>query len=552
MAIEAANQVARSGLGIKGFNIKDIVFRNVLNVPATEEGIDTQFYLRSAASGTRAPWYHFQLYSYTNGDWADVCHGSIQVDYVETDGAVDSSTERSRTSAIYDKMYEAGHKACSQAVDTQQFYMCLQDCGLDYGSSFQLLRAMAHNNNGEAVGQLSPFEWVSDAGLNPAQDHIVHPTTLDCVLQVTFAALFKGGLQKMPTTIPTKVNRLWIANSGLQSTDLVKLYTKVKAIGRHEDAFVLGLDSVDSSPRIIIEGLETTHVSENTPQSQDMISRLCYNIYWKPDINLLDQDQVMNFCQAVDAFQSEPVELCQNLQLLVLVYITKTVQALDETRYEDLEVHIQKYVSWMRLQLDRFNDGTLPCRLPQWSSLLQDPDYQLWLENKMANASVQGKFYTEVGRNLLDIIEGRVDPLVLLFQGNLAKEYYQDIANSVSFMNPLLKYLDALAHKNPGMNILEVGAGTAGMTTHIMKTLNRHGFDEIGSPRYAHYDYTDLSRSFFQSAQDLFRDQGARITFNALNIEHEPVSQGFEAGSYDLVIAASVSSVFSAQRRMKF
>lgn len=101
-----------------------------------------------------------------------------------------------------------------------------------------------------------------------------------------------------------------------------------------------------------------------------------------------------------------------------------------------------------------------------------------------------------------------------------------------------------LAHKNSSMKILEVGAGTGGMTVQVMKTLAIHSENELGIPRYRQYDYTDISRSFFGPAQDKFRDHGKRLNFKTLNIENDPELQGFECGTYDLVIAASVSLIF--------
>jgi ubiquinone/menaquinone biosynthesis C-methylase UbiE len=101
--------------------------------------------------------------------------------------------------------------------------------------------------------------------------------------------------------------------------------------------------------------------------------------------------------------------------------------------------------------------------------------------------------------------------------------------------------LDALAHKNPSLKILEVGAGTGGMTVQIMRILSEHGENESGIPRYGQYDYTDISRSFFGPAQDMFSNHGKRLNFKALNIENDPGLQGFECGTYDVVVAASVS-----------
>jgi len=113
--------------------------------------------------------------------------------------------------------------------------------------------------------------------------------------------------------------------------------------------------------------------------------------------------------------------------------------------------------------------------------------------------------------------------------------------NSVPPVKRFARYLDALVHKNPGLKILEVGAGTGGMTVQMMKILAVHGENELGIPRYGQYDYTDISRSFFGPAQNLFVDHGKRMNFKVLNIEKDPELQGFECGTYDIVVAASVS-----------
>lgn len=64
-------------------------------------------------------------------------------------------------------------------------------------------------------------------------------------------------------------------------------------------------------------------------------------------------------------------------------------------------------------------------------------------------------------------------------------------------MEPLKRDLDILAHKSPGMKILEVGAGTAGMTDPVLQTLLLHEENETETARYAQSDYTDISSLFF-------------------------------------------------------
>lgn len=93
----------------------------------------------------------------------------------------------------------------------------------------------------------------------------------------------------------------------------------------------------------------------------------------------------------------------------------------------------------------------------------------------------------------------------------------------------LQKYLDALAHKNPAMKILEVGAGAGtGATKDTLSTLGR---------RYIQYDVTDPSPVDFNEARKRFPDN--RVRFQVLDSEHDPVPQGFEAGTYDAVLATA-------------
>lgn len=96
------------------------------------------------------------------------------------------------------------------------------------------------------------------------------------------------------------------------------------------------------------------------------------------------------------------------------------------------------------------------------------------------------------------------------------------------------------------MRVLEVGAGTGSMTDIMLRSLGRG--DESNERRYGQWDYTDISRSFFGDAQDEFCQEGDRMRFNTLNIEQDPEVQGFECGTYDVVVA---SLVFHATADLK-
>lgn len=52
--------------------------------------------------------------------------------------------------------------------------------------------------------------------------------------------------------------------------------------------------------------------------------------------------------------------------------------------------------------------------------------------------------------------------------------------------------------------------------------------------------YTDISPGFFEKAQERFRDYASVLKFKKLDLENEPLGQGFEEGAYDVVVAGNV------------
>ncbi|KAJ8122283.1 hypothetical protein ONZ43_g1483 [Nemania bipapillata] len=88
----------------------------------------------------------------------------------------------------------------------------------------------------------------------------------------------------------------------------------------------------------------------------------------------------------------------------------------------------------------------------------------------------------------------------------------------------LLRYLDALAHKDPSMKILEIGTGTG----DILSTLGQ---------RYLEYHVTESSPSASLKEQKALLD--SRVSVKPLDLGEDPMQQGFEAQSYDAVVAVA-------------
>jgi len=140
------------------------------------------------------------------------------------------------------------------------------------------------------------------------------------------------------------------------------------------------------------------------------------------------------------------------------------------------------------------------------------------------------------GDRLVAILRGDAEALTLLFPdgatGDAARFYSE---------SPLFRGYNQLAAAaigqavsdllgNGRLRVLEVGAGTGGLTQHVLPVLPANGCE---------YVFTDLSPLLLTAAEARFEDY-ANLRTARFDIGKPPEAQGFTAGSFDMLIAANV------------
>ena len=545
MALEAAKQLSPDTEKVSGFRIRDTQFKNPLRVPSNEDGVEIQILLHSIPTQTDSPGavWAFEICSLLQDKRVFNCHGSVEAEYDDKADVVSSISRSLRHALTSRNTFEERQATCHKTADRKAVYNAMQQAGLNYGPSFQLLDDLASNEDGEAIGSITPYFWMAEGDSNHPQPHVIHPATLDCVFQLGFVPMANGGVEALPTMVVSGIQDIWLSSSGLSSPTASSLDVCSKSMlkGNKLEMSVNAVSTL-GSPCISISGIEATVVAQK-PNASSSIP-LCYHVAWKPDPEATDQNTVRAFCETNRPPPSPSLRTTfQNLGALMILDMTRALQHLSMRGVKELPAHLQNYALWMKRQLDRFMDGSLPNTVPEWKDVLDDADRQndlrLW-----ANAQASWvRLYSSTGQNLPAIFDGELDPLSWLFSTGHAQNFYKDAIELLDCRGPVLSFLGLLVHKVPDMKIIEVGAGTGIFTSWVMEAMtgHRHGSD-IG-PMCASYDYTDISWSFFGDAQHKYQDYGARIQFKTLDIEKTPADQGFEHGSYDLVIAGNVGTV---------
>jgi NADPH:quinone reductase-like Zn-dependent oxidoreductase/SAM-dependent methyltransferase len=250
--------------------------------------------------------------------------------------------------------------------------------------------------------------------------------------------------------------------------------------------------------------------------------------------------RLASYCAAyAKSQQPEPVGYYRELDFMLYKFLDRAMTALaDFTPEYTLSVppYLKKYVAWARFQQENFVNEKTPLKKAEWAELIENEAYFEAACHRIASSNAQGYAYVRTGQNLLSILRGEQDALQFLYSQNMMSNFYQEFNSNRAGLDQWAVYLRILADKNPGMKILEIGAGTGGSTARVLQTLYPTGASQ---PLYRSYDYTDISPAFFDNAAQMYKRYPG-LKFRTLNIEDDASINKFELGSYDLIVAGSV------------
>ena len=177
------------------------------------------------------------------------------------------------------------------------------------------------------------------------------------------------------------------------------------------------------------------------------------------------------------------------------------------------------------------DDDALPVELRD------DPEkFHVQMAEKYSQGLTEIGLFRRSGAALADVLRGQADPLTLLFSSGepTAADLYLKAPVARAANRMLADAVAKLVSQLPDdrrLRVLEIGAGTGSATASVLPELPEGRFD---------YVYTDISAGFFAEAEARFGDANGSIQYRPLDIEEDPVAQGFASHGYDILIASNV------------
>lgn len=414
------------------------------------------------------------------------------------------------------------------------------------GKTFQGLRG-AHQNGLKVAFDIGIVDTRACMPAYHESDYLMHPATLDAVFQAMMIAVPMAENVEKQVWVPTGAASMFISSDIDRShgATLQGLAESSQTGVREMMASVLVKDTrdQDSAPAIIIEDFRFTGLGstqKSTPSSDALVSKLYSAPVWKPDVDLIDAQTLRSMSGVMDDANGM-VRHCSMVNSLLKEICSSSLAHLAPIINASSPPHLLKLADWMHRQCSHKATGVVtpvdsPNSSDERAKLLDLPNLA-GIHSFIEHYPVDGQLALHVYRALGAIFAEETTPIATLRQDDLLNKAYQEVYGLQTHVELMKTWFELKAHKQPALRVLEIGAGTASTTLPVLQQLSQTGSD---TPMFSSWTFTDISAGWFENAKGLLADWKGRVEYKVLDIDVDPVEQGFDAGSYDVVLAVNV------------
>ncbi|KAI1738583.1 putative polyketide synthase [Xylaria scruposa] len=463
-----------------------------------DEAIEFSTTLRPIMIDTseESPWYTFTISSLNGSQWTRNCYG-------EARSSMDMSVSSQTTNL--------SRALLPRKVDERTWFNALDRLGLHLTGMFSgIMSISAATTTHKAAAVIPAQEKTKSRGAR----YSLHPCSIDKCFQVLGVAAGCGLARNMTTlAIPTFIEEMVISPC---ATDL----QVVASIDRLERGSYIGNISGENS--FHLKGYKSSVLGSEKTEKELMIT----HSEWMPSSDFADLSKHLHSRQE----PQEKWSLLEELIILCMIDHLERIKIVDTTQQ-----HYTNFLGWMKTYVERYLAGQnmfitkhicregldSEQRLARIKVIVADMATSSW---SILSTAIYRLFMAAPA-----IFSGETHPLSVLREDDILTQVYT-IGDTLEFAGAIR----LIANTNPQLRVLEIGAGTGGTTTKVLEALK----SPYGERLYSVYTYTDISSGFMAAAGQRFAD--FEIEYAVLDITKDPVEQGFQAASYDLIVCSNV------------
>lgn len=462
-------------------------------------------------------------------------------------------TCRARASNLSSYSHSIGNvdsveKRCVRRADPTTWYKAMARVGYNYGPRFRGAHGIRTSARSLGAVVHVALEGSQDDLLkpgvgtgHPGSCYTVHPIAIDHVLQAMIVAIHGGQTHLLAKLwLPVRIEELFV---GQEHVGDFKINVKTSGLGCGDAVCrPVSHDDVDN-PMSYFKGIRLSPVESLESGEQIGASQGAIELVWKPDIDLISPSALVQRA-AAEGFGAIHSALHELSTLCVLdlqeKLPTPSVIGLGSSAASS-NPHLVKQYDWLKSYTPN-QDMVSELKPGQAAGRMDSLARKLNGTSGAAAASLVMRCHAHAHA----IFNGDASPLDLFLQDNALHHLY-DWMNSLWSYQCLLQLLSHQRGRN--LKILEIGAGTGGLTARVLRDLKEEGAEEISSnsttgerAAFGKYVFTDVSAGFFPAAKKRFAAvvPSQLMEYRVLDVSRPPQEQGFGACEYDLVIASNV------------
>ena len=529
MAVEAARQFyleAEDAMAIKAFKLRNVAINSTMRIPDDEFGIETILNMEAVQltnANVSSKWLKFSIGSIVpdSENWTEHCSGIISAETQPRNLEHKLSVNRR-----------------ARSLDMARWYEKFAEKGLGYGSAFRglsKLQAYRDDNCAAANVALSPTVGNVKGG---ESYYPLHPTTLDTCFQLCIISCYAGQVEKMDKAfVPVTADEMtiWIPEATAGPDELGHGVCTGEVYGPRGAYVKTQLTTYSGAPLVDISQMRFV-AYDGAPSLADEV-KLPRDPYVrsvsKVDIDSLSDEKarIMFPPKYSTHVTSSLIQKFDKLCAYIVANLPTEEQHWIEGEQED---NHQAFRQWARSWREQASKGGV--LLVQEAITASDIERLEVINDLVIELQdvPEVRAIKQLYDNLDRIFNMETNSVKVLLEGGLL----QSLSSSgICIENAYLQLqntVDLLAHKNPQMRILEIGAGSGGATRRVLDTLAAR----TTFKRFQDYTFTDASGWCITDARTTFADYNG-LGYGTLDMNVDPVDQGFEE-EYDLIIASEV------------